>query len=110
MVMLGDLPLPLPNRVSPTQRAETTLDRFADPSGKQIGRLMMARDGREMVTRPDVVFIDLGSEDNINAGDYLTIFRPLRTGDLHGVTDAESARGRSTGFQTDASRGGISSY
>lgn len=106
MVMLGDLLLPLPNRVSPTQRAETTLDRFADPSGKQIGRLMMARDGREMVTRRDVVFIDLGSEDNINAGDYLTIFRPLGTGDLHGVTNEESARGRATGFQSDTYRGG----
>jgi hypothetical protein len=106
MVMLGDLLLPLPDRVSPPQRAETTLDRFAYSSGKQIGRLMMARDGREMVTRRDVVFIDLGSEDKINAGDYLTIFRPLGTGDLHGVTNEESARGRATGFQSDTYRGG----
>ena len=45
--------------------ADGNLDRFADPSGKQTGRLMMAKDSREMVTRNDIVYIDLGSEDQI---------------------------------------------
>src|SRR5215475_14480032 len=73
-VLLGDLLTSIPSRVSPKQRAEVSLDRFADPTGKQTGRLMMSRDGREMVTRNDVVYIDLGGEDKVVPGEYLTIF------------------------------------
>jgi len=105
MVLLGDLVLPVPYRESPVQRA-TEFDRFADPTGKSVGRLMMARDNREMVTVNDVVYIDLGSEDNLAPGNYLTIFRPLGKGGVTSVDDEEDARGRATGFQSDAYRGG----
>ena len=40
----------------------------------------MARDNRELLTRNDVVYIDLGGEDNVQRGDYLTIYRKLGTG------------------------------
>ncbi len=106
MVMFGDLLVPVPDRTAPAERADVPFDRFADPSGKQKGRLMMARDGREMVTRSDVVYIDLGSEDKISEGDYLTIYRPLGTGNLTTMDNEESARGRATGFQSDSYRGG----
>jgi hypothetical protein len=78
MVLLGDILVPVPYRESPVERAETQLNRFADPSGKAIGRLMMARDSREMVTTNDVVYIDLGSEESCRAGrlpHYLSTFR-----------------------------------
>ena len=104
--LLGDLLREVPRRESPLARPETTLDRFADPSSKQTGRLMMARDGREMVTKNDVVYIDLGAEDNLNRGDYLTIFRPLGTGNVTRVDNEENALGRTDGFQSDRYRGG----
>ena len=104
--MLGDLLAPVPDRTSPLQHAEENLDRFADPSGKQTGRLMMARNNREMVTRNDVVYIDLGGEDQIKPGDYLTIYRPLGTGNLTSVENEEMVRNRATGFQSDRYRGG----
>lgn len=104
--LLGDLLAPVPSRESPLQRAEENLDRFADPSGKQTGRLMMARNNREMVTRNDVVYIDLGAEDKVNRGDYLTIYRPLGTGNITRVDNEEMARNRATGFQSDRFRGG----
>ena len=105
-ILLGDLLAPVPDRESPLQRAEESLDRFTDPSGKQHGRLMMAKDSREMVTRHDIVYIDLGSEDQVKRGDYLTIYRPLGTGNLTRVDDEESARGRTGGFQSNRYRGG----
>jgi hypothetical protein len=105
-VLLGDLLTTVPDREAPVQRAEANLDRFADPSGKQSGRLMMGKDNREMLTRNDVVYIDLGSEDQIKRGDYLTIYRPLGTGNVTGVDNEESARSRSRGFQSDRYRGG----
>jgi hypothetical protein len=104
--VLGDLLSPIPNRESPLQRAEANLDRHADPSGKHTGRLMMAKDGREMVTRNDIVYIDLGSEDQIKPGDYLTVYRPLGTGNITRVDNEEMARNRATGFESDRFRGG----
>jgi hypothetical protein len=105
--LLGDLLAPVPDRESPLQRAaDGNLDRFADPTGKQTGRLMMSKDNRELVTRNDIVYIDLGSEDQIKPGDYLTIYRPLGTGNITRVDNEEMARNRSTGFQSDRFRGG----
>jgi hypothetical protein len=104
--LLGDLLAPVPDRESPLERAAGNLDVFADPSGKQTGRLMMAKDNREMVTRNDVVYIDLGSEDKIQRGDYLTIYRPLGTGNITRVDAEELGRNRATGFQSDRFRGG----
>ncbi|HEU4433366.1 MAG TPA: hypothetical protein VFR51_08220 [Pyrinomonadaceae bacterium] len=104
--LLGDLVVEIPVRESPLQRSEANLDRFADPSGKQVGRLVMARDNRELLTRNDVVYVDLGGEDNVKRGDYLTIYRPLGTGNLTRVDNEELARNRATGFQSDRYRGG----
>jgi len=106
MVMLGDLLTQIPDRDSPLQRPETIVERFVDPTRKQSGRLMMAKSNREMVTRNDVVYIDLGGEDQIKPGDYLTIYRPLGTGNITRVDNEEMARNRATGFQSDRFRGG----
>jgi hypothetical protein len=103
---LGDLLAPVPDRESPMQRADSNLDIFADPSGKQTGRLMMAKDNREMVTRNDIVYIDLGSEDQVKSGDYLTVYRPLGTGHITRFDNEEMARNRASGFQSDRFRGG----
>lgn len=105
-VMLGDLLTAIPDRVSPLQRTATDIDRFADPTNRQFGRLMMAKDNRETVTSNDVVYIDLGVEDNVKPGDYLTIYRPLGTGNLTRFDNEELARNRATGFQSDRYRGG----
>ena len=104
--LLGDLLAPIPDRESPLVRTDSNLDRYAAPTGKQTGRLVMAKDGREMVTRNDIVYIDLGGEDKVNAGDYLTIFRPFGTGNLTRVDNEESARGRVKGFNSDRFGGG----
>ncbi|HEY8409950.1 MAG TPA: hypothetical protein VIK76_01040 [Pyrinomonadaceae bacterium] len=106
MVLLGDLLTAIPDRVSPLQRTDAVIDRYAGPTGKRTGRLMMAKDSREMVTSNDVVYIDLGVEDNVKPGDYLTIYRPLGTGNLTRVDNEEMARNRATGFQSDRYRGG----
>ena len=105
-VLLGDLVTGIRYRDTAISPGDLSFDRFADPSGKQTGRLMMAKDGREMPTKNDVVYIDLGSEYGINTGDYLTIYRLLGTGRVTTVDNEESARGRATGFQSDRFRGG----
>jgi len=106
MVLLGDLITQIPDRDSPLQRPETNVERFIAPAQKQVGRLMMARDNREMVARNDIVYIDLGVEDNVKTGDYLTIYRPLGTGNITRIDNEEMGRNRASGFQSERYRGG----
>jgi hypothetical protein len=105
-MLLGDMLRAAPQRVSPTERDEITLDRFNDPSGKQRGRIVLARDGQEMVSRSQVVFIDLGTEDNIKPGDYFTIYRPAGRGNITRFRDEEVTPAASGGFESERFKGG----
>ena len=106
VVMFGDLLTAIPDRAAPLERPELNVDSYAPSTGKQHGRLMMAKDAREMVARNDVVYIDLGVEDNVKPGDYLTIYRPLGTGNIIRVDTEEMGRNRSIGFQSERYQGG----
>lgn len=105
-ILLGDLVLPMQVRVAPDYSQRPAMDLFSDPNGKAIGRLFMARDNAEVLTRDYVVYIDLGAEDNIQVGDYLTIFRPLGSGNPSFGDWGESANARDGGFQSFEYHGG----
>lgn len=105
-ILLGDLLRAAPQRPAPIVNAEETLDRFAEPTGKQRGRIVLARDGRELVSKDQVVFIDLGAEDSLKPGDRLTIYRPLGTGNITRFEDREVTPGGSGGFESERFRGG----
>lgn len=105
-ILLGDLVQPLQLRTSPLHQSRASLDLFADPTGKATGRLFMARDNQEAVTRDQIVYIDLGAEDNVQIGDYLTIFRPLGKGNLFISDEDESVSARVSDFQSFEYRGG----
>lgn len=104
--LLGDLLVPMPQRTSPVHQSRGPLDLFADSTGKATGRLFMARDGQEVVTRDQIVYIDLGSEDNVQVGDYLTVFRPLGEGNILFGDKNESVSARDESYQSNKYRGG----
>ena len=106
-LLLGDLIVPIPHRFSPTFQQRPALDLFADPSGNQTGRIILARDSKETVGREDIVYIDLGAEDNVKTGDYLTIFRTLGKGGAVNIRqDDETVSGRRGGFESGTFKGG----
>jgi hypothetical protein len=113
-ILLGDVlrPLPTATTVATTglsalnERADTPFNRFSDPTGKQEGRIVLARDAREMLTRNHVVYIDLGREDNLKAGDRLNIFRPAGTGNITRLRDEEMTDNTHDGFESERFRGG----
>jgi hypothetical protein len=105
-ILLGDLLTGLPDRVSPVAKSEIIIDRFSDTNGKPTGRVMMARDGREMVTVGDLVYIDIGAEDKASLGDYVTIYRKVGTGNLFDIKNEELARRSDEGFASEQFRGG----
>jgi hypothetical protein len=104
-LLFGDLLRPAQTRDMPRARGEVALDRFAEPTGKQTGRIVLARDGREVLTRDNVVFIDLGAEDNLHVGDYLTVFRPKGHATLVSY-DEEIGANHRRGFQSEELQGG----
>lgn len=104
--LLGDLLQPVETRASPVFQDRPALDLFGAPSGKATGRIVLARDARETLAREEIVYIDLGAEDNVRAGDYLTIFRPLGTGGVLNSHQDETLSARDKGFQSKRFRGG----
>lgn len=107
-LLLGDMLRPYAPREIPPARAEGTLDLFAEPTGKQTGRIVLARDGREALSRDDVVFIDLGAEDNVRVGDYLTVFRPLGHGTIVGYGEEIASNARHDFGSNEFKGGGFS--
>ncbi|HEY0427135.1 MAG TPA: hypothetical protein VGC76_04935 [Pyrinomonadaceae bacterium] len=104
--LLGDLLQPVEQRTSPMFTQRPSLDVFAESSGKVAGRIVLARDGQEMVGREQIVYIDLGAEDNVKVGDYFTIFRPLGEGNLFISDEDEIVAARNKGFQSSEYKGG----
>ncbi len=104
--LLGDLLQPIAQRTSPLFAERPALDVFGEPSGKITGRIVMARDLLEMPTREQIVYIDLGAEDNIKVGDYFTIFRPLGKGNLFESDGEEIVDARDNGFQSSEYKAG----
>jgi hypothetical protein len=105
-VLLGDLLRPGDDRVSPLKRPDDVMERFAEPNGKSVGRIVLARDGQETVTKDQIVYIDLGAEDNVKTGDYFTIYRPLGKKEIFPFTNNETANSKDLGYESFHYRGG----
>lgn len=105
-LLLGDLILPMQQRSLPEMKESGALEVFGDPNGKSTGRIFMARDNQEMLSSEQIVYVDLGAEDNVKIGDYMTIFRPLGTGNIGDRIPDESVKSRVGGFESDEYRGG----
>lgn len=105
-ILLGDLIAPVEQRTSPLFTNRPALDLFGDPSGKASGRIFMARGNQEMPAREQIVYVDLGADDNVQVGDYLTVFRPLGKGNLYGPDPDEVTHSRDVGYESSEYGGG----
>lgn len=103
---LGDLVQLAEKRTSPLFEERPPMDPFGDPSGKVTGRILMSRDAVEMIARDFIVYVDLGADDNIAVGNYLTIFRPLAKGNVTTKSQKENLTSRNNHFQSDRYKGG----
>ncbi len=105
-LLLGDLLQPVPQRTSPVFEKRPALDLFGEPSGKSSGRIVMARDNQELLSTEQIVYIDLGAEDNAKVGDHLTVFRPLGTGNIFDKVEKEEVLNKEGGYQSEEYKGG----
>ena len=88
------------------EREPDRIDHFGNPTGKQTGRIVLAREGLEMPSVNNVVFIDLGTEDNIRPGDILTIYRASDTPRFVTKHEEEISRNSNGPFESDKFKGG----
>jgi hypothetical protein len=105
-LLMGDLVQLVERRESPKFTRKNEIDRFADSTGRAKGRIVMARDGAEMLSRDFIAYVDLGAEDNVRVGDYLTIYRYISKGNLTLQPDRESVSSRDYGFESEVYKGG----
>ena len=63
------VPVPLVRRTRPATICDT-------PNGKAIGHIVATRDAVTPVGTDTVVFLDLGEQDGLNPGDFLTVYHP----------------------------------
>lgn len=103
---LGDLVQVVEKRESPVYERGEPMDIFGDASGKATGRILMSRDGAEMLARDYIAYVDLGADDNVKVGDRLTVFRPLEKGNITLHPDRESVSSRDYGFESEVYKGG----
>ncbi len=104
--LLGDLVQLVEKRMSPQFAERPALNIFADPSGKATGRILMSRDGAEVLTRDFIAYVDLGADNNVKVGDHVTIFRSLGKGNLFKKPETEDVTARDYGFESEVYKGG----
>ncbi len=72
--VVGDLAIPWVERPAPVFRV-VTLDRFAPPNGKRVGRIIMANQFDSLLGTRYIAYINLGEKQGIKVGDYLRATR-----------------------------------
>lgn len=106
-VEFGDLLKPYEEYLGPEARDARPLPRYAEGTGGKKGRIIMSRNYREYLSANQIVFIDLGTRQGVQPGDYFTIYR--RIGKTEGITDIPEFKinvDRDDGYQSDRYRGG----
>jgi hypothetical protein len=71
----GDYVRPLQPRPSPPYKTDAVFDRFAPVSGKSVGMLVFGKEFTQSYGKFSTVYVNLGTNQSVNVGDYLRIFR-----------------------------------
>jgi len=106
-VEFGDLLKPYEEYNGPNAGDSRPLPRFGEGSGGTIGQIVMAPGFHENLSANRVVYIDLGTRQDVHAGDVFTIYREIGAGE--GITKTprdKVVNRRSDGYNSDRFRGG----
>jgi len=72
----GDTLIPFVEKTHLTLRESGRLDRFAPPNGKTTGRIVLARDFDTFLGTGNKVYLNVGANQGVKAGDYFRAVRP----------------------------------
>jgi hypothetical protein len=71
----GDILLPFTPRPAPPLKTEANFDRFAPSNGKPMAMVITGKKFQAQVGNNDIIYVNLGSSQNVKVGDYFRIFR-----------------------------------
>ncbi len=71
----GDLVRPWQERPLPPYKPAAKFDHFAPVSGKSVGMLVVGKDFSQTYGQFNTVYVNLGTNQGVNVGDYLRVFR-----------------------------------
>ncbi|MFQ5723457.1 MAG: OmpA family protein [Terriglobia bacterium] len=74
-IQAGDILIPYQQRPLPEFKPRQAFDRFAPPSGLAEGTVIMGKEFAHLMGRGDVVYVNLGTNQGVNVGDYYTLYR-----------------------------------
>jgi hypothetical protein len=106
-VEFGDLLKPFEEYSGPAAGTPHPLPRYGEGSGGPTGQIVMAPGYHEHLSANRVVYIDLGTKQDIHPGDTFTIFREIGRGE--GITKTPVDRivkDRDKGYSGDRYHGG----
>jgi outer membrane protein OmpA-like peptidoglycan-associated protein len=89
----GDVAVAFVERPRPVYRPTYPFDRFAPPTGKQTGRVVLTRDFDTMFGTTRKVYLDIGADKGVQVGDY---YRVVRSGKEIADTPIESVSADAT--------------
>jgi hypothetical protein len=73
-VMPGDIAIPVTEREAPPFR-KVSLDRYTPPSGKTVGRIVMAQEFDSFLGSKYKAYLSIGADKGLKPGDYLRVTR-----------------------------------
>jgi hypothetical protein len=106
-VEFGDLLKPYEESLGPAARDARPLPKYREGSGGTTGQIVMSPGFHENLSANRVVFIDLGTRQDVHPGDSFTIYREI--GAREGITNTPKdsvMKRRSDGYESDRFRGG----
>lgn len=77
LLEMGDMLRIYEEQLAPEPREGQPLALHGDASGDLTGQIVLARNEREYVATGDIVYIDVGENNGVKAGDYFTIFHKI---------------------------------
>jgi hypothetical protein len=103
-VNLGDVVVPYEKKPIPTIRSYRPLAVVGVPTGRATGQILASNSSREQLTANDIVYINLGADNGVKSGDYLTVYRPLGSDKVTKFRDDRVGPARSNGYPSDRFR------
>ncbi len=106
-ITFGDMLKPYEEYQGPDPRDPQPLPRYGEGSGGVTGRIIMSPNYSEYLAANRVVYIDLGSRQDVKPGDYFTIFRQIGKSErIATMPKDDIVQERSGGYGSKHYRGG----
>lgn len=95
-ILVGDLLTAGEVRTSPLHRPEISFDKFAAPNNNTSGRIFMTKEFRKLLGTGHIVYLDAGSKQNVQVGDYFRIIRRFNKDTISLFNRGDYARNKET--------------